>query len=133
MADQNQQFALLADQWSVLLTTYKRDGTPVGTAVNMAVDGDHAFVRTWDTSGKIKRIRNNPEVEVAPATASGKPTGPALHARARIIGDDESDEKSLAGKLIEQKHPAVQGFFVRYGHKLMRRKTIYIELTPTGY
>ncbi len=47
-------------QWAVLLTTYRRDGTPVGTAVNLAVDGDRAFFRTWDTTGKMKRIRNNP-------------------------------------------------------------------------
>jgi uncharacterized protein len=69
----------------VLLTTYRRDGTPVGTPVNIAVDGDSAFVRTWDTAWKLKRIRNNPEVEVAPSTKGGKPTGPALHARARIL------------------------------------------------
>ena len=61
----------------VLLTTYRRDGTPVGTPVSIAVDGDQAFVRTWDTAWKVKRIRNNPEVEVAPSTLRGKPTGPA--------------------------------------------------------
>ncbi len=36
----------LIHQRAVLLTSYRRDGTPVGTAVNMAVDGDRAFVRT---------------------------------------------------------------------------------------
>jgi hypothetical protein len=30
----------------VLLTTYRRDGTPVGIPVHIAVDGDRAFVRT---------------------------------------------------------------------------------------
>ena len=69
-------------QWAVLLTTYRRDGTPVGTPVNIAVDGDLAFVRTWDAAWKLKRIRNNPEVEVAPCTVRGKPTGPAIRARA---------------------------------------------------
>jgi len=34
------------EQWAVLLTTYKRDGTPVGTAVNIVVEGDHAYFRT---------------------------------------------------------------------------------------
>jgi uncharacterized protein len=48
-------------QKTVLLTTYRRDGTPVGTPVNIAVEGDHAFVRTWDTAWKFKRIRNTPE------------------------------------------------------------------------
>jgi PPOX class probable F420-dependent enzyme len=49
-------------QKTVLLTTYRRDGTPVGTPVNIAVDGDRAFVRTFDTAWKLKRIRNNPVV-----------------------------------------------------------------------
>lgn len=35
-------------QKTVLLTTYRRDGTPVGTPVHIAVDGDRAFFRTWD-------------------------------------------------------------------------------------
>jgi PPOX class probable F420-dependent enzyme len=64
-------------QKTVLLTTYRRDGTPVGTPVNIAVDGDRAFIRTFDTAWKLKRIRNNPEVQVAPSTVGGKPTGPA--------------------------------------------------------
>jgi uncharacterized protein len=55
-------------QWAVLLTTYKRDGTPIGTPVNIAVDGNRAFVRTFDTAWKLKRIHNNPEVEIAPST-----------------------------------------------------------------
>lgn len=33
-------------QTYVLLTTYRRDGTPVGTPVNITVDGHRAFVRT---------------------------------------------------------------------------------------
>jgi len=49
------------EQWAVLLTTYKRAGTPVGTAVNIVVEGDHAYFRTWDTAWKLKRIRNNPD------------------------------------------------------------------------
>ena len=31
-------------QWAVLFVTYKRDGTPVGTPVNIAVEGERAFL-----------------------------------------------------------------------------------------
>ena len=72
-------------QWTVLLTTYKRDGTPIGTPVNIAVDGERAFVRTFDTAWKLKRIRNHPEMEVAPSTWRGKPTGTAIRAHARVL------------------------------------------------
>jgi uncharacterized protein len=111
----------------VLLTTYRRDGTPVGTPMNIAVDRDRAFVRTWDTTWKIKRIRNNPEVEVAPSTMRGKTTGPAIHTRARIL---EGDESAYAGRAIARKHRILHGFLVPLVHRLRRNETVHIELTP---
>jgi PPOX class probable F420-dependent enzyme len=69
MNDATQTLKPFVGQWAVLLTTYKRDGTPVGTAVNIVVEGDRAYFRTWDTAWKLRRIRNNPEVEFAPSTA----------------------------------------------------------------
>ncbi len=116
-------------QWAVLLVTYKRDGTPVGTPVNIAVEGDLAFVRTWDTAWKFRRIRNNPEVEVAPATARGKPTGPAIQARARVLDGDES---AYAGRLLARKHPILHGLLVPLVHRLRGNRTMHIELTPVS-
>ena len=67
-------FNQFVHQRTVLLTTYRRDGTPVSTPVDIVVDGDRAFVRTFDTAWKLKRIRNNSTVKIAPSTARGKPT-----------------------------------------------------------
>lgn len=111
----------------VLLTTYRRDGTPVGTPVNIAVEGDRAFVRTWDTAWKVKRIRNNSEVEVAPSTLRGKPTGPTIHAHARIL---EGDESAYAVRTIARKHRILHGLLVPLVHRLRRNKTVHIELKP---
>lgn len=113
--------------WTVLLTTYRRDGRPVGTPVSIAVDGDRAFVRTWDTTGKFKRIRNNPEVEVAPFTVLGRPTGPAVRARARVLKGDES---ARAARLLVRKHPILHGLFVPAVHRLRGNTTVHMELTP---
>ncbi len=113
--------------WAVLLTTYRRDGRPVGTPVSIAVDWDRAFVRTWDTAGKVKRIRNNPNVEIAPSTMRGKPTGPAIRARARILSGDES---AHAARAIARKYPFLQGFLIPLLHRLRRYQTVHIELTP---
>jgi PPOX class probable F420-dependent enzyme len=63
----------LVREKAVLFTAYHRNGTPVRTPLHVAVDGCGAFVRAWDTSGKAKRIRDNPEIEVAPSTASFTP------------------------------------------------------------
>jgi uncharacterized protein len=114
-------------QWGVLLTTYKRDGSPVGTPVNIAVDGDRAFVRTWDTAWKFKRIRNDPEVEVAPSTARGRPIGPAIRAHARALGGAES---AYAGKALARKHPILHGFLVPLIHRLRGDTTVHVELVP---
>lgn len=38
-------FALLRSAKTILLTTYKRDGTPVATPVSIAFAGDLAFFR----------------------------------------------------------------------------------------
>lgn len=77
-------------QKTVLLTTRRRDATPLGTSVNIVVDGAHAFVRASDTAWKLKRVHNNPKVKVAPSTARDKPTGPAIRAGARVLSNVES-------------------------------------------
>jgi uncharacterized protein len=97
--------------------------------VNIAVDGDRAFVRTFDTAWKLKRIRNNPEVEVAPSTWRGKPTGPAIRARARVL---EGEEAAYAGRLLGRKHRILHGFLVLLIHRLRGNETMHIELTPVG-
>src|SRR5262245_63461834 len=114
-------------QRTVLLTTYRRDGAPVGTPVNIAVEGGRAFVRTWDTAWKLKRIRNNPEVEIAPSTFRGAPTGPAIRARARVLSGDES---AHAGRALASKHPILHGVLVPLIHRLRGNRTVHIEVTP---
>ena len=115
-------------QYTVLLTTYRRDGTPIGTPVNIAVEGDHAFVRTWDTAWKMRRMRNNPTVSIAPSTVLGKPTGPAISARVRLLSGAES---AHAGALLARKHPFLHGFLVPLTHRLRGNTTVHVELTPT--
>lgn len=115
------------DQNTVLLTTYRRDGTGVGTPVHIAVDGDRAFIRTWDTAWKLRRIRNNPEVEVAPSTVGGRPTGPAIRARARVLGGAES---KYAAEMLARKYPILHGVLIPRLHRLRGNRTMHIELTP---
>jgi PPOX class probable F420-dependent enzyme len=70
---------------TILLTTYKRDGTAVGTPVSIAFDGDRAFFRSYDKAWKTKRLRRDPRVRAAPSTLRGAPTGPAIRARATLL------------------------------------------------
>ena len=93
--------------------------------MNIAVEGARAFVRTWDTAWKLKRIRNNPEVEIAPSTFRGKP----IRARARVLSGGES---AHAGQALARKHPILHGILVPLIHRLRGNKTMHIEVTPVA-
>src|SRR3954469_5578377 len=113
-------------QRTIVLTTYRRNGTPVATPVNIAVDGPRAFVRTWDSAGKLKRIRNNPDVTIAPSTFRGRTTGSAIPMRARLLTDSEA---VTASRALVHKHPLLHGIIVPLVHRLRGYKTIHLELT----
>lgn len=112
---------------TVVLTTYRRDGTPVATPVSLAFAGDRAFFRTWHTAHKTKRLRNNPQVEVAPSTLSGTPTGEPVRARARLLGGADA---RLAARALARRHRVLQALLVPLLHRLLRYRTMHYELLP---
>jgi PPOX class probable F420-dependent enzyme len=114
-------------QRNVLLTTYRRDGTPKGTPVHIAVDGDHAYCRTWDRTWKLRRIRRNPHVTVAPSTARGMPIGPAIPAHARVLTGDEAAQ---AARALAHKYPILDGIVIPRFHRLRGYTTVHLELIP---
>ena len=101
----------LHDQWAVLLTTFRRDGTPVGTPVSLAVDAGRGYVRSPGNAWKVKRLRNDPHVEVAPCTPRGRPTGPAVAAVARRL---EGEEARRAAELLRRRHPSSRASSCRW-------------------
>jgi len=115
----------LATQKTVLLTTFKKDGTPIGTPVNVVVQDGQAFFRTYDKAWKAKRLRNNPEVEVAHSTYRGKVTSAARHGTTRLL--NEAEAKPVR-RLLARKHPVQQGVMVPLAHKLKGYKTLHYEL-----
>jgi PPOX class probable F420-dependent enzyme len=97
---------------------------------SLRLEGDHAFIRSYERAWKTKRIRNRPEVELAPSTARGKPTGPAIRARARRL---EGAEARHAARALARKHPLLHGVMVPCIHRWFRSKlgqTVHYELVP---
>ncbi|MGI8452214.1 MAG: PPOX class F420-dependent oxidoreductase [Streptosporangiaceae bacterium] len=115
------------DTRTILLTTYKRDGTPVGTPVSIAFDGDRAFFRSYDQAWKTKRLHNNPHVQVAASTLRGRRTGPLIDARATLL---EGDQARLAAKALARRHRLLQAVLVPLAHRLLRYRTMHYELRP---
>lgn len=112
-------------QKTILLKTFKRDGTPIGTPINIAVEGDHAYIRTYDAAWKAKRMRNDPRVEIAPSTFRGVPTGEAVNARVRLL---DGAEARHAATLLARKHRLLHGFLVPLFHRLKKYKTLHYEV-----
>lgn len=85
----------------LLVTTFRRDGTPVPTPVWVGRDGDDVIVWTRSDAGKVKRVRNNPGVELAECDARGRSRGPTVKGTARILDATGSD---YARSLLKRKY-----------------------------
>ena len=93
--------AELQNQKYISLTTFRKTGVPVRTPVWFAEQEGKLYVFTNPKSGKVKRIRNNPQVRIAPSSIRGKVTGPEFAATARVLPPEEWPR---VRKIMEQKY-----------------------------
>jgi PPOX class probable F420-dependent enzyme len=91
----------IRSQRYISLGTFRKSGAKVATPVWFGEDGDKLYVMTLSKMGKTKRIRNNPQVTVAPCTIRGKVTGPEVAALARIL---QPEEQAHARQTINRKY-----------------------------
>ncbi len=83
-------FAPLRTSSTALLISYRGNGQGIGTPVGIRVVNGKAYFTTWSTTGKIKRIANNPRVTLAPCTRQGKVLGPTIEGIARRLEGAEA-------------------------------------------
>src|SRR5277367_4705523 len=89
------------DQKYISLTTFRKNGAAVATPVWFGEENGLLYVMTRSDMGKTKRIRNNPQVKVAPCTMRGKVTGAEFAATARLL---PPEEHARARKTINRKY-----------------------------
>jgi PPOX class probable F420-dependent enzyme len=89
----------------ISLTTFRKTGVGVATAVWFGEDDGKLYVMTRSDMGKTKRIRNNPQVRVAPCTMRGTVTGAEIAATARIL---PPEEHAQARRAINRKYWAAR-------------------------
>ena len=109
----------VAGQKYILLTTFRKAGTAVPTPVWFAEDNEKLYVKTRADSGKTKRVRNNPQVRVAPCTIRGKVTGPEFSASARILPPEAWPH---ANQTINRKY-----WMARLS--ISNKKNVYLEIS----
>jgi len=116
-------------QKTVQLTTYRANGRPGASPVSVAVDGDRAFVRSFEKSLKTRRLRRDPRAAIAPSNGRGRVTGPEVPVTMRLL---HGEEERHARRVLRAKHPFLHGVAVPLTHRLGRAKTgrtVHFELT----
>ena len=103
--------AELRDAKYINLRSFKKNGQPVDTPVWFAhVAPDRLVVFTVGTSYKVKRIRRNPNIEIARCDVRGKLKGPWSPAICRAV-DHEQDRIARAYDALNAKY----GLLMRIG------------------
>src|SRR5689334_4644941 len=105
----------------LLLTTFRKDGTPVSTPVWVLTGENDDVIYAWSAvdTGKVKRIRRNGDVEVGPCDVRGNPKGPSVKARAALMEQDASDE--IRSRIMRKY--GVIGWLTVFGSKVRRGRT----------
>jgi PPOX class probable F420-dependent enzyme len=106
----------------ISLTTFRKNGVGVPTPVWFGEKDGKMFVMSRPDAGKVKRIRNNPEVRIAPSTIRGKVKGPGYSATAKILPPSAWAD---ARKLINEKYWMARIPF------LWSKNNVYLELNAS--
>jgi uncharacterized protein len=107
------------------LETYRKTGVGVPTPVWFVQDGEILFVRTVANSGKVKRIRNNGQVKIAPCKMDGALLGEWAPAAARELTDAETDKRVV--RLLNKKYGLMNRMFA-LASALQGRKSTVVEI-----
>jgi PPOX class probable F420-dependent enzyme len=69
------------------LATYRKTGVSVNTPVWVAAHEGNYYVFSEAKAGKVKRLRNNTKIKIAPCDVRGKIHGEWIEGNARIVVD----------------------------------------------
>ncbi len=109
-----------------VLVTYKKDGTPKPSPLWFGVGDGKVYAESGADDWKVKRIRNNPQVRVAPCNTRGVPKGAPFEGTARILTGAEAE---AADHFIQANY----GWYRTVYERLLARRvaTVVLEITPS--
>jgi PPOX class probable F420-dependent enzyme len=113
------------------LETFKKNGEGVRTPVWFAADCDpnpaKLYIYTTENAGKVKRIRNNPRVRIAPCDMRGKVVGNWMDASSELVTNSEEAARGM--RLLNRKYfPWKQ--ILRFFALFSREGRLVIALRP---
>jgi uncharacterized protein len=120
--------AAIRDCKRSLLVTYRRNGTPVPTPVWAAESGGRLYVRSERGAGKVKRLRRDPRMLVAPCTVRGRPLGLPFEATARVL---PGEEEPIAERALRSRYGLGRALF-EWFVDVIRVDMCYLEITSVA-
>jgi uncharacterized protein len=111
-----------------LLSTFRKSGDAVPTPVWFGIADDKLYVRTEAAAGKVKRIRREPRVLIAPCTVRGRPLGPPVQGRARVLDEREHEH---AERAIAASYGLMRRVYEAVSNRLAIEGT-YLEVEGVG-
>lgn len=105
----------------ISLETYRKNKKSVRTPVWFIVSDDNVYVVTKENTGKVKRIRYDRDVRIAPCNFRGKIKGDWVNGQAHILRSDDQKE-------ILKKRNKKYGFKAALANLFTRGKGNYIVI-----
>jgi len=130
--DQNTPEEILRNQNYIVLTTFKKNGQGITRPIFFVFDRGRIFFNTLEKYQKVRRLRNNPNVEIAPAKARmGAPKdykiiGKTIKGIARLL---EGEEAKVANRLLKKKY-GFKYYFINFllGTLSRQGKQLFYEI-----
>ena len=112
------------------LETLRKSGVAVLTPVWFVEEIGIIYVRTEAHSGKVKRIRNNPQVRIAPCDSRGGLKGNWVAAEARLVSEAQA---ARINTLLVQKYGWLKrAFDIISRFRKAEPATLAILVQPAG-
>lgn len=80
----------------VSLATFRRSGRAVETPVWIAAAHGRLYVFSEAKAGKVKRLRNDPRVRLAPCGVRGRVLGAWVDGTARVVSESDIEARAYA-------------------------------------
>ncbi len=112
------------------LETFRKNGQAMPSPVWFVQDGEVIYIRTAANSGKVKRVRANPRVNLMPCGVAGEPLGTWMPA----IAHETSDEAIFAHVrelLLEKYGSMVETYEARLREQGNQYTVLQVEFKPT--
>jgi PPOX class probable F420-dependent enzyme len=111
----------------ISVETFRRSGEGVRTPVWFVESGGVYYIITRGDSGKVKRLRHNQAIKVAPCKMDGQVIGDWFDAEGSFVESEET-LKAVKG-LFDEKYGAISRITNLFS-RMQRKKRVFIKVTP---